>query len=466
MPPIVASLVYLGFVAWLFRRDFREKPNVTGALWLPTIWLFIMGSRTVSQWLAMLGISSGESSVEEGSPLDAVVYFLLIVMGAYVLAKRRITFSEVFQRNPLLIAFLAYCFISILWSDFPLVSLKRWIKILGHPIMALVLFSEPDPKEAFIRMAKRCAFVIIPVSVLFIKYYPQWGRGYDLWSGMPHDMGITMDKNALGYDCLIFGSILFWHFLNVRQQEKSRARRDELVFCFVFLGIICWLMKHAQSSTSLVSLVLAVTIVAVLGLRAINKRMVGTYMVMGIVFCVLGQILFNLSDVIIESLGKDPTLTDRTLVWQAVLKVPLNPLIGAGFEDFWLGDRVQELWTKFWWHPNQAHNGYLETYLNLGLIGLGFMLFLMIATFQKSCRMLLVDFEFARFRLGFLAAFVVYNWTEAAFKALHPLWFVFYIIAIDMPKTEVVPAETIGQSEGGDADFQRKHFEEDRALLR
>ena len=88
----------------------------------------------------------------------------------------------------------------------------------------------------------------------------------------------------------------------------------------------------------------------------------------------------------------------------------------------------------YWWHPIQAHNGYLETYLNLGYIGLGFMLVLIVNTYQKAGRALIAGMDFARFRLGFLAAFVLYNWTEAAFKALHPVFFIFFLIAMDYPR--------------------------------
>jgi hypothetical protein len=46
----------------------------------------------------------------------------------------------------------------------------------------------------------------------------------------------------------------------------------------------------------------------------------------------------------------------------------------------------------------------------------------------------LIDFDFARLRLGFLFAILFYNYTEAAFKAVHLVWTIFHIIAIDYPK--------------------------------
>src|SRR5438477_13155768 len=129
----------------------------------------------------------------------------MIIAGFYVLLKGQVRLSEVVLNNGWLIAFLLYCFISIAWSDFPFVAFKRWIKILGHPIMVLIVLTEPDPEEALISLMKRCAYVIVPVSILFIKYYPQWGRSYDSWSGMQMSNGIAEGKNMLGADCFILG---------------------------------------------------------------------------------------------------------------------------------------------------------------------------------------------------------------------------------------------------------------------
>ncbi len=168
LSPTLASCLTLAVIIFLFRRDIRQKPDVTGALWLPLLWLVLGCSRSVSAWLNIFGLPvSGGPSVEEGSPLDAWFYFALIIAGFFVLANRQVRLSEVISNNGWLIVFLLYCFISITWSDFPFVAFKRWLKILGHPIMALIVLTEPDPKEALIRLMKRCAYVVVPVSILF-----------------------------------------------------------------------------------------------------------------------------------------------------------------------------------------------------------------------------------------------------------------------------------------------------------
>src|SRR5206468_241828 len=192
LPPIVAAFVTIALIIFLFRRDIRERPDVTGALSLPLIWLVLTCSRSLSQWLNIFGLPvTGAPSVEEGSPLDASFFFFLIAAGLYVLNNRQVRLSEIVLNNGWLIAFLLYCFISIVWSDFPFVAFKRWIKILGHPIMALIVLTEPDPEEAVKRLMKRCAYVVVPASILFIKYYPQLGRGFDPWTGAASSNGIA-----------------------------------------------------------------------------------------------------------------------------------------------------------------------------------------------------------------------------------------------------------------------------------
>src|SRR6266480_1328747 len=92
----IASCLTVFLIVWLFRRDFREKPDITGALWLPLIWLVLGCSRAVSAWLNIFGLPvSGAASVEEGSPLDASIYFALIIAGFCVLVKRQVRLSEV-----------------------------------------------------------------------------------------------------------------------------------------------------------------------------------------------------------------------------------------------------------------------------------------------------------------------------------------------------------------------------------
>jgi exopolysaccharide production protein ExoQ len=459
LPPIIASFLTIAFIIFLFRRDIREKPDVTGALWLPLIWLVIGCSRGLSAWLNIFGVPvSGAVSVEEGSPLDAWFFFVLIVAGIYVLNQRQVRLSEIVRNNGWLIAFLLYCFISIAWSDFPFVAFKRWIKVLGHPIMALIVLTEPDPEEALIRLMKRCAYVVVPVSILFIKFYPELGREYDPWTGLPMSNGIATSKNMLGADCLILGFFLFWHLLQTWSLERGKARRNELWLIAGLLIGIWWLFSEAHSATSFISFLIGALTIVFVGIRSINKNFIGTYMLAGIVILAGAELTFGISGGLSEALGRGSGLSGRTELWTRLLELHTNPILGTGFESFWLGERPQRLEGLFYFIPNEAHNGYLEIYLTLGLIGLSILIALFIATFWKIRLELFRNFEWGRFRLGLLAAIVVYNWTEAAFKTVSPVWFVFYLIAMDYPKRELASVEESDRAADREGDTELAYF--------
>ena len=91
------------------------------------------------------------------------------------------------------------------------------------------------------------------------------------------------------------------------------------------------------------------------------------------------------------------------------------------------------MWSKWWWRPIQAHNGYVEMYLNQGLVGLGLLGALLISTFRRIASQLQTDFPFARLRLALFLSVLLVNYTEAAFKGVALMWTIFHFIAMDVP---------------------------------
>jgi exopolysaccharide production protein ExoQ len=447
MPPPLAALLTICFIVWAFRRDKKQNPHVPRALWLPTIWMMIIGSRAVGTWLSLCGLNFGGASDTEGNPIDAIVFLSLNVAGIYVLSRRRATLAEIIHNNRWMAVFYVYCFLSIFWSDLPFVTFKRWIKESGLPVMALVILSEPDPEEALWTVMKRSAFVLVPVSVLFIKYYPELGRASEEWGGEMENGGITIGKNALGPVCFVLGVVFVSHWLYIWKMEKSKARKDELFLTGSFLCMIGWLFYKAHCTTAEGVFVLALLILFFLGQRWVNRNLIGSYMIGASVIALVCNAL-GLSDYVLGLIGKGTsTLIGRERVWHDLFQLAAdNPVFGTGFESFWTGERLEKMWAKYWWHPNEAHNGYVEAYLNLGLAGLFLLFGVLLATFWKGKRDLLRNSAMGPFRLACLGAIVVYNWTEAAYKGLHTVFFLFFIVALDYPRPQTDSPPELGEA--------------------
>lgn len=434
MTPTLALCLTAALVIFLFRRDFRERPEVTGAIWLPTVWIFIIASQPVSTWLAVLGLPTlGGTTVEEGSSLDALVFFALIASGIFVLARRQIRLSEIVQNNRWLVAFLLYCLLAVLWSDFPFTSFKRWIKIVGHPIMILVLFTERNPRDAVVTVMKRCAYILFPVSILWMKYYPNLGRKADEWGDMTN-AGISGNKNELGAICLLFGLFLLWNLSQVRK-NRQRARSTELWVTGGLLLLIGYCLHKAHSSTSTLCLLLGGLTIWLLGRWSLNKRKLRGYaLTLGIVL-LLGQLTFDLYGNIVELSGHGATIEGRGRLWHMLMETNSSPIFGTGFESYWLGQRVENIWAlpEFRWRPTQAHNGYLETYLSLGAVGLCMLLGLILVAFWKCRQDLLHDLEWGRLTTSCLIVILAHNWTEAGFKGLSIVYLFFFMVALKFP---------------------------------
>ena len=103
MVPLIAAVLCLAFVAYLFRTDPRQEGSSTSALWIPFLWMFFAGSRYLSSWLSF---SSAESfSYDEGSPLDRMLFLALIAAGVVVLVRRNVPWGRFMAGNKLLLLF-------------------------------------------------------------------------------------------------------------------------------------------------------------------------------------------------------------------------------------------------------------------------------------------------------------------------------------------------------------------------
>lgn len=391
--------------------------------------MFFAGSRYPYNWLN-LGVSGGVP--DEGNPINAASFFLLIAAGVFVLSRRKIDWAAVPRLNMWVLLYLLYCGLSIAWSDYSFIAFKRWFKDLGNPIMVLVILTEKYPYQAMGVVLKRLAFLWLPLSVLFNRYYPEWSRNFSP-GGMSLG-GVAGEKNALGMICLISGIFFSWHFL-INRKKGSEPGAKNLINDLVLMVMIAWLLREADSATSFGCLLVVVGLLIFGRTTLVMKRpvriMIGTITAAFLYF--LMDAVFGIRDNVIEALGRDPTLTNRTTIWEIVKEFPINPFVGAGYQSFWAGDRLKLLWERIGANINQAHNGYLEQYLNLGYVGTAFVVVIILSGLFKVRRHLDMDYSAALLRLCFIVAAVLYNYTEASFYGLSNMWLLLLFAIVEMP---------------------------------
>jgi O-antigen ligase len=428
---LLLLFVYSLWLLWVLHRDGRERPSVSSSIWVVVAWALIHGARPVTSLLVGLdqNVFRAESR-DEGNLGEALANLFLIVAGLIVLKRRGTRLPAVIRDNAWLFVLYLFWLMSVVWSDYPLITFKRLFKDLGTLIMVLVVLTELKPDEAVRAVCARVAYACIPLSILLYKYYPSWGRAYVGYRGDTQTfVGVTTNKNALGALALVSALFLLWDFLERRGKQKNAA--EKLSFASrVLVLLMCWyLLLSINSLTSLICAVIGSGLLIVFDLPFI-RRSPRQAEVLGLsaaavllAVLLLFDSMFNIKEAIVQGLGRNMTFTNRTNIWAIVTDYQDNPLGGAGFDTFWAGQRL-ELLADETAGIIQAHSGYVETYLNGGLIGVGLLGVLLFSAYWRIRKRLVLGRRQDSVQFVLLLTALIYNFFEASFNKPGIMWLV------------------------------------------
>ena len=454
----VIILVLSALMLLVYRRDSLYRPGVSLAVWIPTLWLAIIASRPVSAWFMSGEFPQSPEYSLEGTPLDRNCYLALILAALFVLARRGLDWKAIHQQNWPIVLFYGYLFISITWANVPPVSFKRWFKEMGNVWMALLILSEVNPQQAIRAVLVRSAYLLLPLSVILILYFPAIGRFYSVHSGEFAATGVTMQKNSLGALVLVCGLGVIWDWLErshadakMRKRQRDRhspreieppldaavhimMNRVEFYVPLAILGTGAWLLLMSDSKTSIFSLLLGAVILASIRLPVLKKRIraFGSYAIAIVAGYFFLDWVLGIKEILVHLMGRDLTFTGRTDVWKALLDLHTNPIIGTGFCSFWSDNSYRSQLPE--WVAFSAHNGYLETYLDGGVVAV-FLLLLMLGTIASRVnRQLIAGDRFAPVRMAFLVVVCIANIAESHFGRMSPVGFMFLISGLTIPE--------------------------------
>jgi exopolysaccharide production protein ExoQ len=432
MARLIALATWAGAI-WLIRRDTAQRPGISPALWIPTLWIGILLSRPISAWLGLGGSGGGADSME-GSPFDALFYFLLIIAAAVVLNKRQVNWCEIISTNWPVFLFYGYLLVTVLWAESPSVSFKRWFKDFGNIVVALVILTEANPQQALRAVVLRCAYIFIPLSVVFVRYFPELGRRYATHSGNMEATGVTFQKNSLGVLIVICSLVIILDWI-----ERSQAKvplhtwidRWLRYLPIIYLSIGAYLLRLCDSKTSIAALILGGLVLISVKMPFIRQRIgaVGGMTIAGIVAFWTLDWFFGIKESVVGSMGRDMTFTGRTDVWRELLKLNTDPIVGTGFCSFWSDNYYLSKLPD--WIAFSAHNGYLETYIDGGMIAVSLLVLMLLVVGLRLNKTLAGGDNYALFCFSILLVTIVANFSESHFGRMSPLGFLFLLVAVD-----------------------------------
>lgn len=410
MSPTIALIFCVVFVLWLLRIERKEAPKVSGILWIPTIWMILIASKPLSIWFPSMG-----GDIDAGSTLDQFVFSGLLCLGLAILILRRFNWVGAIRDNGWLMLLVAYMLVSVLWSDIPFISFKRWVREVTALVMAFVVLTEPAPSLALESLFRRWIYMLIPFSLLLIKYFPYYGVSFGQWSGQQMWIGVTMQKNNLGRLCIISGFFLIWSLF--RRWRSRNMRLGAYIEIFILVMALRLMMgpKGAYSATSIGAFCAALAVFAgLLWIKNTRKKLWANTVAVMMAFLIgLGVVTVfiggsTLGD-ITTALGRDETLTGRTNIWARLLPAAMDkPVFGSGFGGFWTSA------TRKLYAISGGHSGYLDMLIGLGFFGLLLVSIFFLSSCRRAQRELGNDFDWASLWICYLLMTVISNVTETS----------------------------------------------------
>ena len=319
--------------------------------------------------------------------------------------------------------YLAFAGASVLWAFKPEFSSVRVFQ------QAMIVISIVLPALLAARTVDmmRGVFLVFLLALIVNLFFVLDQKPMTLENGRIGYAGYFTFKGVLG-ECAAFSLMLSFH--EILYPGWRRA------FGIIAIGIAIYLFVMSDSKGSVTFACLA-PLLAGLTLFISKKVRASPAILLApipIFYAVLSMIVPNLINRISWHVYGNYNLTGRTDIWDFVnSEIARRPLFGWGYQSFWLvGPDAPSIVDAPGWIKDMpsAHNGYLDTRLDMGYIGLTLLIIFILATLHAIGRIR----ETARAWLLLTVALflILTNFLESGWMhAYDMLWLMFLIVAAE-----------------------------------
>lgn len=374
-----------------------ERGYFVAALSLIGMLPFLLGAQPV-------GDVSAEAAgifVDEGNPAkQAVLALVYASFGVLLLSRARLAALKTLGTP--LIALIILCAASALWSDLPMVALRRSVALAGTVTVGLYAALRFDIDE-FLELLCRVVAIVVAASFVLAALEPSLGL-----DGEGRLRGVFAHKNTFG----IFAGL---GLLALAARLAQHPSRGERVFCrLCALGCIAGLVL-SNSASPLPAVAVGLSFMAWLRRAGWPARWPAAALLAAIgAVAVSLPVTFDAFGIFAAAVGRDADFSHRDLVWRFALELfSRNPFLGYGYEVFWTGPAGELFLRTAGFAVSHAHNGYLQLALDAGVVGVVLLVCAIAVSLYRALRLLGRHRASAAWMVGFIAFYIVASATES-----------------------------------------------------
>lgn len=389
--------------------------------------LFLSTGAISGMFIAPEALQSGSSSASSNRFLELLMGLLYVVLLALLARHRQKAFRLLVEEKWMLLLAL-FVMASAFWSVDTGETFRRALGLLGTTLAGLYIGMRYEPRQV-LRMLGICIGVAALLSLFVCLVFPQTGIMTDgSWQGVFYPKNSLGRIMCLGIFCYLFTSV---------------GSRRRMMKAAPLLLLFAGLLLMSRSATALIVLL---AMLLVFGMRKIlywpMPRFVAACLIFGLLAVpAAGWSMANMEK-ILGIFGRDPSVSGRLPLWHAVrAEIADRPLLGYGYAAFWTSGDADYWREKLSWDAPNAHNGFLDMALGIGVVGLGIFLLGLLRNVRLGFR---IARESGRIEdawpLFFLALCMIYDLSESTlFVGNSVFWLLYATNAYWLVRTDMQP---------------------------
>lgn len=291
-----------------------------------------------------------------GNRVIQLIFSALYLYFFFLIARRYKQALALIREEKWIASFWLWALASAAWSVASSFTVVHWIALLGTGMVGLYIGIRFEPWEQ-LNLLAGCLAAVAFASLLVALFLPNIGLAPGgAWQG------VFFPKNSLGR-MMALGTFCFV-LLAIERRRKRWISIAMAVFCSVLLLL-------SQSATAIVVCIFMLGLLPFRKLLTLGNRLLVPLLAF---FCMLVMPfvawLAENSTTILRILGRDNSFTGRIPLWDIILQeIASRPVFGFGYGAFWTTGEATHVWATIGWNAPNAHNGFLEILLGVGLVG-------------------------------------------------------------------------------------------------